>query len=129
MPPDLVDERLQLRSHLFQRGEVGREGILRTDRLTDAIGPNRSLINATGDSVVVSPGLSEMRLQEFEGLIPNILTGSNAKPVELRRSRRTYTVEFADRQCLHKRRSHPRRDHILAIRLALIGASFARNLS
>ena len=52
MPPDLGDDGLQRFAHWPERMQVLRKGILRPDRLANAVGADRSFINAARDAGV-----------------------------------------------------------------------------
>src|SRR5829696_6382931 len=119
--PDLVDDGLQLCTGFGQRPYVLRERILGSDRLTNAIGSHRAIINAPGYPVVVAPRFSEALFQEGPRLRLEVCARVDAKPVHFRGGRWPDAVEFSDGQRLHEGRPHLRGDHEHAVRFALVG--------
>jgi hypothetical protein len=126
--PDLVDQRPQLGDDRVELRQIAEEGVLGAEGIPDAIGPDRSLIDAAGYPVIVSAGLAEVRLQERQRLYADVQAGLDSESVETSGSHRTDAVEFADRQGLDERRSGLRRDDVLAVRLAMVGRQLRQEL-
>jgi hypothetical protein len=79
------------------------------------------MIDASRDPVVVRASFAEVGLHELQRLIAYVEAGVQAKGVHLRTRRRSDVVELSDGQRLDKRRSHFRRDDVLAVWFAMVG--------
>src|SRR5215207_9736712 len=64
--PDLVDDRLEFGPHLVEAEKVTREGVLRPNRLADAVGVDRAVIDPSGDCVEVRAGLAKVPFEDGE---------------------------------------------------------------
>jgi hypothetical protein len=69
--------RLQLREHRVELRKIGHEGIFSADRLSDPIGSDLAVVDASGNPIAVTPRLTEVCLHEPERLIAHIETGKN----------------------------------------------------
>ena len=101
--------------------QVLRKGVLRPNRLADAVGADGPFINAARDPVIVRSGLTEVLLKEGQGLRPQIEPRCDPEPVHFRCRRRPNAMEFVNRQILDKGRPHLRGDDKEAVGLAVIG--------
>ena len=100
--PDLVDQRLELRDHDVEFGEVVGKGVFGADRFSDSVGLHGPVVDAARDPVVISAGLAEVRVHEVERLVSHVQTGEDAERIELRSRRRTDAMKFSDRQRLNE---------------------------
>ena len=126
MPPDLGDDRLKRFAHRHERMQVLRKGVLRPNRLANAVGAHQPFINAARDPIIVGAGLAEVPLKEGQGLRPQIEAVLDPESVHFGCRRRSNTMEFFDWQILDKGRPHFRGDDVEAIGLAMIGGELGQ---
>ena len=101
--------------------EIGDEGILRADRLADAIRAHRPLVDAAGDPVEEWAGLAEMAFEKLERAVAQVAPVFDAEPLHLGGGRRADAMELRDRQRLDERGPHTGCDDEQPVRLVLIG--------
>ena len=99
-----------------------------SDGFANAIGANRSFIDAASQGIVVGPRLPELLLEEWQGPGPEVASVADPEPLHLVARHRTDPVEPPDRQVLDERRAHPRRDDEQAVGLALVGRHLGEEL-
>ena len=69
MPPDLFNDLLEVHRARSSSGqEIGEKRILGADRFSYPVSADRTLIDATRSPIIVGTYLSEMLLQEMQGL-------------------------------------------------------------
>ena len=125
---DLGDDRLQPVASVRDVPQVVRERRLAADRLADAVGAHRPLVDAARDAVIVGAGGAELRFQELQRLRPKVRAGEDAQPVHPLLLLRPDAVEPADRQALHVGFALVRRDDEQPVRLVLVGGELGEEL-
>ena len=128
MLPHLLGQRAQLITHGSQGGQVLEKGVLGADRLADAVGPDRALVHATRDPVVVGATPAELLLQERHALRPQVEPGADAEPVHLGRRHRADGMEPAHIEGLDEGGAAAGRDHEQPVRLAVVGGELGEEL-
>src|SRR5262249_52828244 len=119
--PHLTDQWFEGRTGLVEGEEIDAECRLGADGLTDAIGADRSFVDAPRAGVVVGARLSELLLEEWQCLGPEVAALADPEPLHLRARHGSDPVEPADGEALDKSRAHPRGDDEQAVGLALVG--------
>ncbi len=79
-------------------------------------------------AVIPGARLAEMMLEKGQGLMSQVCAGFYAQAVHLLRRHRPDAMEALDRQSLHEGFSPPRRDHELAVGLALVRSQLRQKL-
>src|SRR4051812_37208991 len=97
MAPDLVDDRCESDAGLVNCGQIGEERVLAADRLADTVWPDRTIVDAARDPVVIAARLSKMPLHEGQILCLHVGSGMKAEPLHLGCGRRTDAMELAYR--------------------------------
>src|SRR5262252_7825603 len=128
MMPDGIDDWRERVPRRLECEEVNGKRVLGTDGLADAVGQNRSVVDAACDPIIIDPRFTKVLLKERHGLRPQIETGFNPELVHLRRRCRADAVKLADRQNLDEGRSHLRRDDKEPVRLSVIGSKLCQKL-
>ena len=77
--------------------------------LRDAVGANRTMVDAPGDAEVVRARIAEVRLEEGQGSVTQVGACDDAEAQHLGLRRRPDAVKSADRQALHEARASVRR--------------------
>lgn len=108
-------------AHRFVCVQVPRKGVLGPDRLADAGGADRPVINAARDPVIVGARLTEVLLKEGQRVCPQIEARLDPEPIHFYSRRRSNAMELSNQQCLDKGRFHFRRDDKQAVGLVVNG--------
>ena len=96
MAPDFIDDGQERVPRGLEGEEISGKRVLGADRLADAVGEDRTVVDAARDPIVKSPRLTKVLLKERHRLRSQVETGFDPEFVHLCCRRRTDAVEFAD---------------------------------
>jgi len=119
--PDLVDDVPQLISSSLVGEEINGKRVLGAYGLPYPIGSDWPLGDAPASLIIIGARLSEMLLQEFQGLCPEVEPGPDFQLLHFSGGRRSNAMKPPDRQGLDETRPHFRGDDKEPVRLAVIG--------